>query len=351
MITLKRTNASNGGAKGGIRFTENTNGYNVATIACIGDGANTSGALCFYTKASSTTTGPYLGTSDEHMRIDSSGKVGIGGIPDTKLTVSVGVITTSGDITKFHSNYNNGNNGYLVIKENNHTPSNTNWTGYGTRIQKRVDSTDQGYIEFNPVGGQYSTAFGNGTTEYMRIEYPEGNVGIGTANPGEKLHVHEHLSTSGHQICARIGGTAHSSYNTLVFGSKEGRPHIGGHRGDYGAWADLSFQNDCMVIKQSNMAVGIGTHDPKSALHVTGAVNYNNQNTPGVEVGVHASNYAAIEMTGTAGHQSWIDFKTTNTNSDFADRILAGTGHMSLCLLYTSPSPRDQRGSRMPSSA
>ena len=27
------------------------------------------------------------------------------------------------------------------------------------------------------------------------------------------------------------------------------------------------------------------------------------------------------------------------------------TGHIDTCLLYTSPSPRDQRGSRMPSSA
>ena len=30
---------------------------------------------------------------------------------------------------------------------------------------------------------------------------------------------------------------------------------------------------------------------------------------------------------------------------------LGGIGHISDCLLYTSPSPRDQRGSRMPSSA
>ena len=29
----------------------------------------------------------------------------------------------------------------------------------------------------------------------------------------------------------------------------------------------------------------------------------------------------------------------------------AGTGYTNTCLLYTSPSPRDQRGSRMPSSA
>ena len=29
----------------------------------------------------------------------------------------------------------------------------------------------------------------------------------------------------------------------------------------------------------------------------------------------------------------------------------SGKTHLSTCLLYTSPSPRDQRGSRMPSSA
>ena len=30
---------------------------------------------------------------------------------------------------------------------------------------------------------------------------------------------------------------------------------------------------------------------------------------------------------------------------------LTGNGQVTVCLLYTSPSPRDQRGSRMPSSA
>ena len=31
--------------------------------------------------------------------------------------------------------------------------------------------------------------------------------------------------------------------------------------------------------------------------------------------------------------------------------MISAAGHVSDCLLYTSPSPRDQRGSRMPSSA
>ena len=97
VITLKRTNASNGGAKGGIRFTENTNGYNVSTIACLGDGSNTSGALCFYTKASSTATGPYLDPADERMRISSGGNVGIGtSSPYGKLGIYTGSTATAG---------------------------------------------------------------------------------------------------------------------------------------------------------------------------------------------------------------------------------------------------------------
>jgi len=102
----------------------------------------------------------------------------------------------------------------------------------------------------------------------MTIKGSSGNVGIGTTNPTEIFHVHENISTTGHQIISRVGGST-SSYNTLVFGSKEGRPHIGGHRGDYGLWADLSLQNDLMVLKQSNMSVGIGTTNPVGDLHIT----------------------------------------------------------------------------------
>ena len=39
-----------------------------------------------------------------------------------------------------------------------------------------------------------------------------------------------------------------------------------------------------------------------------------------------------------------IDLEVTSNRPDCL-------GHLGVCLLYTSPSPRDQRGSRMPSSA
>ena len=43
-----------------------------------------------------------------------------------------------------------------------------------------------------------------------------------------------------------------------------------------------------------------------------------------------------------------VTYKTALAQADIEDREVSGAYH---CLLYTSPSPRDQRGSRMPSSA
>ena len=134
-----------------------------------------------------------------------------------------------------------------------------------------------------------------------------GDVGIGKT-PSEKLHVHENLPTSGHQIMARIGGDT-SSYNTLVFGSKEGRPHIGGHRGDFGAWADLSFQNDLMILQQSTDRVGIGTSGPSGKLHI-----YEPTGTShGVNVGTLILDH------GNSGGSSSIVFPSrVNNTSDYA---------------------------------
>ena len=57
-------------------------------------------------------------------------------------------------------------------------------------------------------------------------------------------------------------------------------------------------------------------------------------------------NVASIADEGTGAYQT--NFSSNMGNVNYAVSGSAGDGG---CLLYTSPSPRDQRGSRMPSSA
>ena len=241
----------------------------------------------------------------QQMVVDGDGNVGIGTpSPDTKLTLSIGAITTSANIARFHSSYDSANNGYLTIEENNHTPNNNDWTGYGTRIQKMVDSTYQGYIEFNPVGGQYSTAFGMGGTEYMRIEYPDGNVGIGTSNPVGKLDVWDGAS-NGTNIqqnaffYLRNPANAATNYGAaIVFENTDG---AGGTRKGLGRIAALRENNsanyssylqfsptvagtefEAMRLTSSGN-VGIGTTGPGATLDIRGATD--DPSTPTVHIG------------------------------------------------------------------
>ena len=57
-------------------------------------------------------------------------------------------------------------------------------------------------------------------------------------------------------------------------------------------------------------------------------------------------------MIGTiAWHEFWFTVRKKSYYLVTLGMPLLVLGYIGICLLYTSPSPRDQRGSRMPSSA
>jgi len=95
-------------------------------------------------------------------------------------------------LTGFTYAVNNGNVSQITFVEKRFATGG-DWTTATTRIQKRVDVTDQAYIEFNPSGALYGMALGvgaNSNVEALRI-LSNGNVGIGTVSPVTKLHIEQ----------------------------------------------------------------------------------------------------------------------------------------------------------------
>jgi len=137
----------------------------------------------------------------ERVRITTDGKFGVNSTaPSASLEVRtlVGLGTASGDeidIAEFRSITTNDTK---LIIQNVRIGDGTTWTTAATRIQRRVDSTDMGYIDFGTgagTGGK-DIAFGNAGSEKVRILH-DGKVGIGLTNPSVLLEVKSSGNTVG----------------------------------------------------------------------------------------------------------------------------------------------------------
>ena len=159
-------------AEGGyiaLHVEDSNNGGELARISWQGDNANNyegDGRLGFWTaKSTGASMAGYAIT--EQMTITRDGKVGIGvTTPSHLLSINTETVLggTIGDELNLLSLQCETSNTQNLTINALRTSTGTSWTSAGIRIQSKVDSTYQAFIDFNGEGGSHGLAFGAGSS-------------------------------------------------------------------------------------------------------------------------------------------------------------------------------------------
>jgi hypothetical protein len=231
----------------------------------LGDASDTDGGRIVYDSGSNLAL---YTASSERMRIKNNGRVGIGTTnPVYELDVSGEIRATSEVLWGNNNNspvgrlyagaqigvmLNTENDGAIVVSGGNATSAGGNITLYGGTHASQANEI----------------SFRSGGTNTMLID-SSGNVGIGTASPGQKLDV------AGNIVIQSGGSSSDSNYISMV-GSRAIFGYDGSISSAYMRSSDTSkplvfgsASSEFMRIVSSSGNVGIGTTSPSQKLEIS----------------------------------------------------------------------------------
>jgi hypothetical protein len=194
------------------------------------------------------------------------------------------------------------------------------WTPVGDANRGTQLYTSQGALGYsirtNAGGGWAWQLVDGGNNPYFHVEYPTGNVGIGTPSPQNKLDVNGSINIS--------GGGLLTPPATLGYGLF---PHANVGIGTYSANGGISFwggttPTEYMRIMNGN--VGIGTASPQNKLDVNGSINMSGGGllTPPATLGYGLFPHANVGI-GTYSANGGISFWGGTTPTEYM-RIMNG---------------------------
>ena len=133
------------------------------------------------------------------------------------------------------------------------------WTTAAHRIQRKVDSTKMGYIQFGSNTDDLIT-FGKGNVEYIKID-SSGNVGIGTISPGTDLQIGDGTGSPFITIDKSTTGTS----GILLKNAGSNKVKLLSNASEE---FELHVNNALAMYVKESGNVGIGTDNPSAKCHL-----------------------------------------------------------------------------------
>lgn len=271
-VGIGRTPTQKLDVNGAIRVSDNTFGGYFGSGSAFAGGATTDFVLRSDNVLSFASGGPY-----ERMRIDSSGRVGIGTTsPSAKLSIDGGTA----------NNYTDG----ITLQKS------------GGNVYGIYPSTNN--LEFRSVtGGNHIATF-----DYF------GKVGIGTDSPDRKLHINESASGTSNFIHLTTADTGTSGSNGFLVGiGSAGNAELWNYEAQPILFATSSTER--MRIDSSGR-VGIGTTSPQTSTKGLHVVHDATEGTPSFPLGeviiaqrnFNSSQGCDIAIIGGSGSHSSVNF-------------------------------------------